>query len=56
MPGKLHRLLGTLLDRQIGKAVPANAMPKVLGVSSPSGMAVTSSRPVRWARRKAIQV
>ena len=30
--------------------------PKVLGVSSPNGMAVTSDRPVRRARRKAIAV
>ena len=31
-------------------------MPNVLGVSSPSGMAVMSERPVRRASRKAIQV
>ncbi len=30
--------------------------PKVLGVSRPSGIAVTSDRPVRFARRKAITV
>ncbi len=30
--------------------------PKVLGVSRPSGIAVTSVRPVRRARRKAIAV
>jgi len=32
-----------------------NTMPNVLGVSSPSGIAVTSSRPVRFASRSAIQ-
>ena len=33
-----------------------SAMPIVEGVSSPSGMAVTSLLPVRFASRKAIQV
>ena len=33
-----------------------SARPMVVGVSIPSGMAVTSSRPVRRARRTAIHV
>ncbi len=33
-----------------------NATPNVLGVSSPSGIAVTSGLPVRRANRNAIQV
>ncbi len=34
----------------------SSATPNVLGVSRPSGIAVTSLRPVRRARRKAIQL
>ena len=36
--------------------ITKNTIPNVLGVSSPSGIAVTSVRPVRRASRKAIQV
>ena len=36
--------------------ITKNTIPKVLGVSSPNGMAVTSLRPVVRASRKAIQV
>jgi len=36
--------------------ITKNTIPNVLGVSSPSGMAVMSLRPVRFASEKAIQV
>jgi len=45
-------------SRAARKAGPStkNTIPKVLGVSRPKGMAVTSVRAVRRASRKAIQV
>ena len=45
----------SFVARNVGPITP-KAMPKVEGVSSPSGIAVTVRLPVRRARRIAIQV